>query len=111
MGWSTSATWAADKFIKDPKEAVSVQQKVKVTVVEVDVERKRIGLSMKANPFADQVPQQKSATKTRPTGGTGRRANQMQILHLPNVILNQLNQRKELSMEEKLALLKEKFKK
>ena len=42
----------SDKFIKDPKEAVTVQQKVNVTVVEVDVQRKRIGLSMKSDPFA-----------------------------------------------------------
>ncbi|MDQ2655942.1 MAG: RNA-binding transcriptional accessory protein, partial [Bacteroidota bacterium] len=33
----------SDKFVKDPKEAVTVQQKVMVTVVEVDVPRKRIG--------------------------------------------------------------------
>ncbi len=43
----------SDKFIKDPKEVVAVAQKVKVTVVEVDVPRKRIGLSMKSDPFAD----------------------------------------------------------
>jgi uncharacterized protein len=100
----------ADKFIKDPKEAVAVAQKVKVTVVEVDVERKRIGLSMKANPFADQVPQQqKSAQKDRTTGAKS------------NAKSNSGPKRdfkpskpkpaeKELSMEEKLALLKEKFK-
>src|SRR5688572_21376665 len=63
----------ADKFIKDPKEAVTVAQKVNVTVVEVDVERKRIGLSMKSNPFADQVPQQqKSAPKARPDKVVGK---------------------------------------
>ncbi len=40
----------ADKFVRDPNEFVKVNQKVKVTVVEVDLERKRIALSMKANP-------------------------------------------------------------
>lgn len=40
----------ADKFIKDPAEIVKVQQKVMVTVTEVDLTRKRISLSMKANP-------------------------------------------------------------
>ncbi|WP_339815786.1 Tex family protein [uncultured Imperialibacter sp.] len=42
----------ADKFISDPSEAVKLQQKVMVTVVEVDLARKRIALSMKADPFA-----------------------------------------------------------
>lgn len=43
----------ADKFISDPAEVVKVAQKVMVTVVELDLARKRIGLSMKANPMAD----------------------------------------------------------
>ncbi|TBH73426.1 Tex family protein [Aquirufa nivalisilvae] len=38
----------ADKFVKDPNEVVKVQQKVLVTVTEVDEARKRIALSMKA---------------------------------------------------------------
>ncbi|MBE0635551.1 RNA-binding transcriptional accessory protein [Candidatus Bipolaricaulota bacterium] len=37
----------ADKFIKDPSTIVKVGQHVTVTVMEVDVERRRIGLSMK----------------------------------------------------------------
>jgi len=40
----------ADHFVRDPAEIVKVQQKVMVTVVEVDLPRKRIALSMKANP-------------------------------------------------------------
>jgi uncharacterized protein len=44
----------ADRFVKDPNEVVSVNQKVQVTVMEVDIPRKRIGLSMKANPFAER---------------------------------------------------------
>ncbi len=37
----------ADRFVKDPNEVVRVRQQVKVRVLNVDVERKRIGLSMK----------------------------------------------------------------
>jgi len=37
----------ADRYVKDPGEIVTVRQKVTVTVLEVDVERKRISLSMK----------------------------------------------------------------
>jgi uncharacterized protein len=39
-----------DRFIKDPAEVVKVQQKVTVTVTDVDLPRKRIALSMKAVP-------------------------------------------------------------
>ncbi len=41
----------SDQFVKDPAECVKVQQKVQVTVLEVDKERKRIALSMKSNPM------------------------------------------------------------
>ena len=37
----------ADRFVRNPSEIVKVQQQVWVTVVEVDLERKRISLSMK----------------------------------------------------------------
>ncbi|CAH0995281.1 Protein YhgF [Emticicia aquatica] len=37
----------ANRFIKDPNEVVKVHQKVQVKVMEVDIPRKRIGLSMK----------------------------------------------------------------
>lgn len=80
----------SDKFIKDPKEAVTVQQKVNVTVVEVDVARKRIGLSMKSDPFAQpgepQQPKKSGQRQGKP-------------------------KEKEMSMEEKLAMLVNKFKK
>jgi protein Tex len=80
----------SDKFIKDPKEAVTVQQKVQVTVVEVDVPRKRIGLSMKSDPFAQpgEVQQKGNRPKGKPK-----------------------EKEKEVSMEEKLAMLVNKFKK
>ena len=37
----------ADKFVKDPADVVKVRQKVKVTVLSVDIDRKRIALSMR----------------------------------------------------------------
>jgi uncharacterized protein len=40
----------SDRFIKDPSEAVKVHQKVTATVLEVDVKRKRISLSLKKDP-------------------------------------------------------------
>jgi protein Tex len=38
----------ADSFVKDPRDAVKTGDMVKVTVLEIDVERKRIALSMKS---------------------------------------------------------------
>ena len=40
----------ADRFVKDPNEVLRLQQKVMVTVLEVDIPRKRIALSLRANP-------------------------------------------------------------
>ena len=39
----------ADRFVSDPNDVAKVNQKVEVTVTEVDVARKRIALSMKGN--------------------------------------------------------------
>jgi len=40
----------ADRFVKDPQQVVKVNQRVSVTVLEVDLARNRISLSMKENP-------------------------------------------------------------
>jgi len=54
----------SDSFVKNPAEVVNVQQKVTVTVMEVDTNRKRIGLSMKSDPFGKQ-PVKKTPKKRR----------------------------------------------
>ncbi|MCX7728972.1 MAG: RNA-binding transcriptional accessory protein [Bacteroidia bacterium] len=41
----------SDEFVSDPHSVIKVGDKVKVTVIEVDLIRKRIALSMKTNPF------------------------------------------------------------
>jgi uncharacterized protein len=46
----------ADRFVKDPAAVVKVQQQVMVTVLEVDLARKRIALSMKASPGNHRKP-------------------------------------------------------
>ena len=51
-----------DRFIKDPAEVVKVQQKVMVTVTEVDLPRKRIALSMKAAPTIGAATAGKTAS-------------------------------------------------
>jgi uncharacterized protein len=40
----------SDQFVREPAEVVKVQQRVQVTVLEVDLGRKRIALSMKSKP-------------------------------------------------------------
>ena len=40
----------SDQFVKSPADVVKVGQRVQVTVVEVDLPRKRIALSMKSKP-------------------------------------------------------------
>jgi protein Tex len=55
----------SDRFVKEPNEVVSVNQKVEVTVMEVDIPRKRIGLSMKSDPFAERG-KPKSAGEKKP---------------------------------------------
>ena len=94
----------SDNFIKDPQQVVSVQQKVMVTVVEVDVPRKRIGLSMKKDPFAQTEPQ-------RAEGSKGKKDRPHGDKHRDNRDSRQKEKPREMSMEEKLALLVNKFKK
>jgi protein Tex len=56
----------ADRFVKDPAEVVKVQQKVMVTVIEIDLPRKRIALSMKANPQIGPAAGGKPARSPQP---------------------------------------------
>ncbi|MEX0883361.1 MAG: Tex family protein [Cyclobacteriaceae bacterium] len=79
----------ADRFVKDPKEVVAVNQKVEVTVMEIDVPRKRIGLSMKSDPFSSPEKKEK---KTSTPGKSEKKQPEPKE-----------------NMAEKLALLKQKF--
>ena len=56
----------ADRFVKDPNEVVKVHQRVEVTVMEVDLARKRIALSMRKNPV---VGFQKGESEKRTSPG------------------------------------------
>ncbi|MCP4106153.1 MAG: RNA-binding transcriptional accessory protein [Desulfobacteraceae bacterium] len=53
----------ADRYVKNPSDVVKVQQKVSVTVIEVDIERKRISLSMKTSPGKAEQGQRKAPKK------------------------------------------------
>ncbi len=89
----------SDQFVKDPNAVITVQQKVRVTVLEVDVARKRIALSMKSDPFGEKPAPIKKEQREKKRVEKKKQASPQR----PKV--------KEESMEEKLAQLREKFKK
>ncbi len=57
----------ADRFVKDPREVVKAGDIVKVRVVEVDIERKRIALTMKSGEA--KAGERPSAPRPPATGG------------------------------------------
>jgi uncharacterized protein len=60
----------SDRFVKNPAEIVRVQQKVEVTVMDVDINRNRISLSMKSFPG-------RSTKKARPSAKSQKRQSQI----------------------------------
>ena len=50
----------ADRFVENPADYIKVQQKVKATVIGVDIPRKRISLSLKSDPFGEKPRIKKS---------------------------------------------------
>jgi uncharacterized protein len=85
-----------NRYIKDPNEVLKVHQKVEVTVTEVDVNRKRIALSMKENDKSE--PGQRRNDDRRPQGN-----------NKPN-FNKRVEKEPETDMALKLAALKGKFK-
>jgi uncharacterized protein len=63
----------ADRFVKNPRDVVKAQQQVKVTVLEVDLERKRISLSMKTNPGKSAKGVKGEAKREGKSQGKGRK--------------------------------------
>ena len=62
----------ADSFVKDPAVVVRPQQKVMVTVTEVDLARQRIALSMRSNPsIGPRTPGGPGGPRAASPGGTG----------------------------------------
>lgn len=64
----------SDSFVKNPAEHIAVQQKVMVTVLEVDVDRKRISLSLKSEstekkPLHKKRQNTNDAAKKTKSGG------------------------------------------
>ena len=71
----------ADRYVKDPNEVVKVQQQVEVRVVEVDMERKRIALSMRREESEEEQTARAERAKNpisseRPPQGNDRKERQ-----------------------------------
>jgi uncharacterized protein len=62
----------ADHFVKNPADVVQVHQKVSVTVMEVDLQRQRIALSMRKNPTIGQSGAVKREGNAKPMSGAGK---------------------------------------
>ena len=59
----------ADRFVKDPAEVVKVGQQVQVKVVSLDVERKRIGLSMRKGAEVEKGSGERPAKANKKSPG------------------------------------------
>jgi uncharacterized protein len=63
----------SDRFLKDPREVVKAGDVVKVRVLEVDVERRRIALSMRLNAASDAESARRGIPTARNVRGAGGR--------------------------------------
>ncbi len=75
----------ADRYVKDPHQVVKVHQKVSVTVLEVDLERRRISLSMRKDAQAERKTEgkAKSAPVRGKTGESESRSRKQEAFNSP----------------------------
>ncbi len=63
----------ADQYVKDPRDVVKAGDVVKVKVMQIDVDRKRIGLSMRLDDQPGEATDGGGARRTgKPRGGSNR---------------------------------------
>jgi uncharacterized protein len=96
-----------DRFVKTPADVVAVQQKVTVTVMAVDLLRKRISLSMRSQPGKKSQPKAKTqgprktnpaASGTKPTANRSRQARSPLTILLPMPFVKRRTDRKASTM-------------
>ncbi|BDC99405.1 Tex family protein [Persicobacter psychrovividus] len=104
----------SDKFVDDPSKVVKVHQQVTVTVMEVDEGRKRIGLSMKSDPFSNEKPsrggQRSGQRNNERSGQQGRNQGRNNERPRGRQGSNRQEQSADGDLQAKLAMLKGKFK-
>lgn len=99
----------SDSYVSDPSEVVKVQQKVEVTVMEVDVERKRIGLSMKGEGGSGDTARKKIGKDRKPRPQNNRNKGQSNKGGQHHKKKKQEEEVPEGDFQSKLAALKAKF--
>ncbi|MGD8560393.1 MAG: Tex family protein [Gammaproteobacteria bacterium] len=62
----------SDKYVKDPRDVVKAGQVVKVKVMEVDADRKRIGLTMRLTDQPGQDNKNSGQSRSKPDSGRGK---------------------------------------
>ena len=62
----------SDHFVRDPKEVVKVGQRVNATVTEIDIQRKRISLSLKSAPEFGSKSVDRRERDAKPQGRSNR---------------------------------------
>ncbi|MCB2193492.1 MAG: RNA-binding transcriptional accessory protein [Deltaproteobacteria bacterium] len=67
----------ADHFVRDPRQEVKVHQTVEVVVIGLDLDRGRVSLSMKTDPFADLTGRERGS-EGRPARKKGKGPRQQQ---------------------------------
>jgi uncharacterized protein len=67
----------SDRFVKDPREVVKAGDIVKVKVLEVDLDRKRVALTMRLGDEVARKPAQ-GEKKTSPPRGKARQGKERQ---------------------------------
>jgi protein Tex len=82
----------ADRFIKDPNEVVKVGDIVKVKVLEVDVPRKRIQLTMRLNEAVQPAATREAVKATSPKAKTNSSSSTLQT-SLGNVLMDAFKNR------------------
>ncbi|MBW1787609.1 MAG: RNA-binding transcriptional accessory protein [Deltaproteobacteria bacterium] len=79
----------ADRFVKDPAEVVKVNQRVDVTVLDVDLDRKRISLSMKKDP-GERKTSGNGGKKAKPVKKQARKSDEPKNKPFNNPFINAL---------------------
>ncbi|MFI5346928.1 MAG: helix-hairpin-helix domain-containing protein [Elusimicrobiota bacterium] len=64
----------SDQYVQNPADVLKVQQRVHVTVLEVDLARKRIALSLKSKPVIGKREDRATANASARSGGSSRPA-------------------------------------
>jgi protein Tex len=96
----------SDRFVSDPAMVVKVHQQVQITVLEVDIARKRISLSMKSDPFGEAPRKKPEDKRTQKPDNRSKKPDNRQHKPAPQ---RRQPQEPDGDLQAKLNMLKNKF--